>query len=189
LYNAAGQEQTAKSGGRYENARNTEQEFGVRPGAYIHELSPAMTKQDPGVNFQKSNLSRLESNLNWQDFAVTSGNPNIGHNIANRHNMTVFSGRYSCGYNLTPAIQDGSSTIAPTLRQDNATLTWQDQSGSGSSAPQRIHSYNLARSWDSSSSAGSRTSERPVPLGRAGSQQEFSHVSVVRLSLFTIQAA
>ena len=184
LYNPSGQEQTAKSGGRYENARNTEQELGVRPGMYIHELSPAMTKQDPGVNFQKSNLSRHESNINWQDFAVISGNPNVGHNIANRHNMPVFSGRYSCGYNLTPATQD-ISTISPTLRQDNAALTWQDQLGGGSSAPQRIHSYNLARSWDSSSSAGSRTSDRPAPLGRAGSQQEFSHVTVVRLCLFT----
>ena len=184
LYNPSGQEQTAKSGGRYDNARNTEQELGVRPGAYIHELSPAMTKQDPGVNFQKSNLSRYESNINWQDFTVISGNPNVGHNIANRHNMPMFSGRYSCGYNLMPAAQD-ISTISPALRQDNATMTWQDQLGGGSSAPQRIHSYNLARSWDSSSSAGSRTSDRPAPLGRAGSQQEFSHVTVVRLRLFT----
>jgi hypothetical protein len=148
-----------------------------------------MTKQDPGVNFQKSNLSRHESTINWQDFAVISGNPNVGHNIANRHN-TMFSGRYSCGYNLTPATQDVGSTVAPILRQDTAALTWQDQSGGGSSATQKIHSYNLARSWDSSSSsAGSRTSDRPAPLGRAGSQQEFSHVSVVRLSLFTVYGA
>jgi hypothetical protein len=64
-------------------------------------------------------------------------------------------------------------------------LTQQDQAGGWSSATQRIHSYNLARSWDSSSSsAGSKTSDKPAALGRAGSQQEFSHVSMVRLSLF-----
>jgi hypothetical protein len=184
LYNPSGQEKAAKGGGGYENARNTEEEFSVRPGAYIHELSPAMTRQEPGVNFQNSNTGRHESNIIWQDDAVISGGANVGHNVANRHNV-MLSGRYSYGYNLIPVTQDISSTNAPTLRQDSASLTRQDQSGGGSSATQRIHSYNLARSWDSSSSAGSRTTDRPASLGRAGSQQEFSHVAVVRLFLFT----
>lgn len=47
----------------------------------------------------------------------------------------------------------------PLLRQD--------------SGSQRIHSYNLARSWDSS--AGSKVPERPASLGRTGSQQDFRH--------------
>jgi hypothetical protein len=148
--------------------------------AYIHELSPAMTRQD--LNFLNSSSGRHESNLNWQDDAVISGSANVGRNVANRHNMTMLSGRYSYGYNFTPVTQDVNSTNAPTLRQDSAALTWQDQSGGVSSAKQKIRSYNLARSWDSSSSsAGSKASDRPAPLGRAGSQQEFSHVSVVRL--------
>jgi hypothetical protein len=170
-----------KSGGGYENTRNTGEELGVMPGAYIHELSPAMTRQDTGLNFLNSNSGRHESNINWQDGAVVSGSTNVGRNVANRHKMTTLSGRYSYGYNFTPVTQDINSTNAPTLRQDSMTLTRQDQPGSVSSAKQRIHSYNLARSWDSSSSAGSRTSDKPAPLGRAGSQQEFSHVSVVRL--------
>ncbi|KAJ9577712.1 hypothetical protein L9F63_005705, partial [Diploptera punctata] len=46
----------------------------------------------------------------------------------------------------------------PLLRQD--------------SGSQRIHSYNLAKSWDSSTTGG-KVSERPPSLGRAGSQQDF----------------
>jgi hypothetical protein len=170
-----------KSGGGYENSRNAEQELGVIPMAYIHELSPAMTRQDPGFNFLNSNSGRHESNINWQDDSVISGTANVGRNIANRHNMTGLCGRYSYGYNFMPVTQDISSGNALTSRQDSAALTWQDQSGGVSSGKQKIRSYNLARSWESSSSAGSRTSDRPAPLGRAGSQQEFSQVSVVRL--------
>ena len=54
--------------------------------------------------------------------------------------------------------------------QDDVPLLRQD------SGSQRIHSYNLARSWDSSSSsAGSKVPERPASLGRAGSQQDFRY--------------
>lgn len=180
LYSLSGQEQMVKSKGEYDNSKNTGQELGVIPMAYIHELSPAITRQDPRLNFLSSSSSRYESNINWQDDAVISGSANVGHNVANRHNITMLSGRYSYGYNFMPVTQDINSTNAPTLRQDSAALTWQDQSGGLNSAKQRIRSYNLARSWDSSS-AGSRPSGRPAPLGRAGSQQEFSHVSVVRL--------
>jgi hypothetical protein len=169
--------------GGYENARNAGQELCVRPGAYIHELSPAMTRPDPGKTHQNSNFGRQESNINWQDDALISGSANIGHNVANRHNMMMLPGRYSYGYNVMPATQDISSTIAPLLRQDSVALTQQDQAGGGSSATQRIHSYNLAKSWDSSSSAGSRTSDKPAVLGRAGSQQEFTHISMVRMNL------
>lgn len=182
LYGLSGQEQTAKSGGGYENTRHTGQELGVRLGAYIHELSPSMTRQDPGMNFQNSNFGRQESNISWQDDGLISGSANIGRSVANRHNVTTLSGRYSYGYNVTPTAQDISSTVAPSLRQDGVALTQQDQAGGGSSATQRIHSYNLTRSWDSSS-AGSRTSDKPATLGRAGSQQEFSHISMVRRNL------
>jgi hypothetical protein len=182
LYGLSGQEQTAKSVGGYENVRNTGQELGVRPGAYIHELSPAMTRQDPGKSFQNSHFGRQESNINWQDDVLISGSANIGRSVANRHNMTLLPGRYSYGYNVMAATQD-SSTVAPLLRQDSVALTQQDQAVCGSSGTQRLHSYNLARSWDSSSSAGSRTSDKPATLGRAGSQQEFSHISMVRLNL------
>lgn len=180
LYRLSGQEQTAKSVGGYENVRNTGQERGVRPGAYIHELSSALTRQDPVKNFQNSNFGRQESNINWQDDAVIGGSANIGRSVTNRHNMTLLPGRYSY---VMPATQDISGTVAPSLKQDGVAPTQQDQAGCGNSATQRIHSYNLARSWDSSSSAGSRTSDKPATLGRAGSQQEFSHISMVRLNL------
>ncbi|XP_069695244.1 OTU domain-containing protein 7B-like isoform X3 [Periplaneta americana] len=69
-------------------------------------------------------------------------------------NVTMLSGRYNYMYPMQDTRQD--------------------------SAAQRIHSYNLAKSWDSSSSssAGSRAPDRPPSLGRAGSQQEFGHLAM-----------
>ena len=60
----------------------------------------------------------------------------------------------------------------PLLRQD--------------SGSQRIHSYNLAKSWDSSStSAVTKVPERPASLGRTGSQQDFRYTPSV--SFISIQ--
>ncbi|PSN43794.1 hypothetical protein C0J52_15509 [Blattella germanica] len=67
-----------ESVGEHDSSRNVSQELVVKPGTYIHELSPTITKPVHISNFQ---------NYNWQEDVGGTG-----RNMISKHNMAYHTG-------------------------------------------------------------------------------------------------